>query len=60
MTDNSNLKRRVHERAAKTGESYTAARRQLVGSDQPSPKRVTIAVAQTTLRPDPTFICSAA
>jgi predicted amidohydrolase len=53
MTDNANLKRRVRARAAKTGESYTAARRHLVGGDESSPRRVVIATAQTVLHPDP-------
>ncbi len=52
MTDNANLKRRVRVRATKTGESYSAARRQLVGA-RCSPRRVVIATAQSVLRPDP-------
>ena len=32
MTDNANLKRRVRSRAAKTGESYTAARRHVAST----------------------------
>lgn len=52
MTNNANLKRRVRERAAKTGESYTAARQHLVAPEERATKMV-IAVAQTALRPDP-------
>ena len=52
MTNNANLKRRVRERAAKTGESYTAARHHLVAPEERATKMV-IAVAQTALRPDP-------
>ncbi|MGP0049067.1 MAG: carbon-nitrogen hydrolase family protein, partial [Solirubrobacteraceae bacterium] len=53
MTDNANLKRRVRSRAAKTGESYTAARRHVVSTDETLPRRVVIATAQSVLRPDP-------
>ncbi len=53
MTENANLKRRVRARAAKTGESYTAARRHMVATDETSPRRVVIASAQSVLRPDP-------
>jgi predicted amidohydrolase len=49
MTANRNLKQRVRARARKTGESYTAARRQL--ADQPS--SITVAAAQLPLLPDP-------
>jgi predicted amidohydrolase len=51
MTENRNLKRRVRERSARTGESYTAARRHLV-PDRPA-RRIVIATAQVELRPDP-------
>ncbi|MFE6736755.1 carbon-nitrogen hydrolase family protein [Microbacterium sp. NPDC057650] len=53
MTKNSNLKRRIRARSAHTGESYTSARRHLVGSDEPEGRRITVAVAQTTLHDDP-------
>jgi hypothetical protein len=53
MTENANLKRRVRARAAKTGESYTAARRHVLSVDQAEPRRVVIATAQSVLRPDP-------
>jgi predicted amidohydrolase len=55
MTQNGNLKRRVRARAAKTGESYTAALRQLRQTvpDRPEPKSVRLAVAQTSLFNDP-------
>jgi predicted amidohydrolase len=53
MTQNANLKHRIRERAAKTGESYTAARRHIVNSDEPTATHLMIAVAQTALRPDP-------
>ncbi|MFE6997674.1 carbon-nitrogen hydrolase family protein [Microbacterium sp. NPDC057659] len=53
MTKNSNLKRRVRERSARTGESYAAARRSLVGPDDPAGRRITVAVAQTALDDDP-------
>ena len=53
MTENANLKRRIRARAAKTGESYTAARRQLLGANEHSPRRVLIATVQSVLRPDP-------
>ena len=53
MTENANFKRRVRARAARTGESYTAARRHLVGPGRTSPRRVVIATAQSVLRPDP-------
>ncbi|GAA4141529.1 methyltransferase domain-containing protein [Leifsonia shinshuensis] len=38
MTRNRNLKRRVRLRAAKTGESYTSARRQLIPDEPPASK----------------------
>ncbi|UXN58763.1 carbon-nitrogen hydrolase family protein [Phyllobacterium zundukense] len=55
MTQNGNLKRRVRARAAKTGESYTAALQHI---RQPSPedlaiRSVRIVVAQTSLFNDP-------
>ena len=53
MTENANLKRRVRARAAKTGESYTAARRHVLGVDHAEPRRMVIATAQSVLRPDP-------
>ncbi len=54
MTENANLKRRIRERAARTGESYTAARRHLVNDPaDPTPASMTVAVAQTVLLPDP-------
>ena len=49
MTANRNLKQRVRARALKTGESYTAARRQLAGG----PRSMTVAAAQLPLLPDP-------
>jgi predicted amidohydrolase len=52
MTKNANLKRRVRERASRTGESYTAARRHVAAPDEPATTMI-IAVAQTELRPDP-------
>jgi predicted amidohydrolase len=58
MTTNKNLKRAVRARAAKTGESYTSARRHLVADpvgppevDPHTPMR--IAVAQSVVRGDP-------
>jgi predicted amidohydrolase len=56
MTRNARLKARIRQRAEKTGESYTAARRHLVEPDPAKvrePVRLTVAVAQTVLRPDP-------
>lgn len=57
MTDNRNFKRRVRARAAKTGESYTAARMHVlpkVTSDAtPEVRRLRLAVAQTTYADDP-------
>jgi predicted amidohydrolase len=56
MTAHRNFKQRVRARAAKTGESYTAALRHFRptprGEDMPEPLR--IAVAQSTVREDPT------
>jgi hypothetical protein len=51
MTTNRNLKRRIRHRAAKTGESYTAARRQLTPGEAVRAMRV--AGAQLPLNPDP-------
>jgi predicted amidohydrolase len=57
MTQNGNLKRRVRARAAKTGESYTAALRHVrqTSADhlEPETKSVRLAVAQTTFFNDP-------
>lgn len=57
MTENSNLKRRVRARAARTGESYTAAlrhvRRTSPDGSVPDAATLRLAVAQTTLRDDP-------
>jgi predicted amidohydrolase len=57
MTANGNLKRRVRARAAKTGESYTAALRHLrpVPGEAPAGAAagLRLAVAQTILRGDP-------
>jgi predicted amidohydrolase len=53
MTEDANIKRRIRARAAKTGESYTAARRRVVEADESSPRLVLIATAQSVLRPDP-------
>jgi predicted amidohydrolase len=55
MTANKNFKRRVRARAAKTGQSYTAALRHLRSTPQKDhlPKHIRLAVAQTTLREDP-------
>ena len=58
MTANGNLKRRVRARAAKTGESYTTALRHFRasprGEQMPEFESLRIAVAQTTVRDDPT------
>lgn len=54
MTQNGNLKRRVRARAAKTGESYTAALQHIRGiPDAPLSNSIRIAVAQTSLFNDP-------
>ncbi|TSE14144.1 carbon-nitrogen hydrolase family protein [Mesorhizobium intechi] len=55
MTQNGNLKRRVRARAAKTGESYTAALRHVRPTlpDRSEAKSVRLAVAQTSLFNDP-------
>ncbi len=62
MTAHRSFKRRVRARAAKTGESYTAALRHFrptpVGEDMPevNQKSLRIAVAQSTVREDPTDV----
>ena len=57
MTQNSNFKRRVRARAAKTGESYTTAlshiRRNSPTGLTPEARLVRLAVAQTTVYDDP-------
>ncbi len=54
MTGNRNLKRRIRGRAAKTGESYTAARRHLVNAPGSGTRQgMLLAVAQMPLNPDP-------
>jgi predicted amidohydrolase len=57
MTVNRNLKRQVRARAAKTGESYTAALRHVrpapAAPARPEAAGLRLAVAQTTLRGDP-------
>ena len=54
MTQQKNLKRRVRDRAAKTGESYTAALRHIrQPSDRPDPRSIRLAVAQTHHFNDP-------
>jgi len=57
MTDNRNFKRRVRARAAKTGESYTAARMHVLSRSTsdgtPEARRLRLAVAQTTYADDP-------
>ena len=57
MTQNGNFKRRVRARAAKTGESYTAAlshmRKSEPADPTPSVRLVRLAVAQTTPYVDP-------
>jgi predicted amidohydrolase len=57
MTANRNFKRRVRARAAKTGESYTAALRHFrtAGVGEPMPKNTTLrlSVAQLEVQPDP-------
>jgi predicted amidohydrolase len=57
MTANRNIKRRIRARAARTGESYTAARRHMVRPG-PAPEAaesgpLRLAVAQTVVRHDP-------
>ncbi|WP_116949468.1 carbon-nitrogen hydrolase family protein [Jiangella endophytica] len=60
MTAHRNLKRRVRARSAKTGESYTAALRHVRpvrgGDDDPPGAALRIAVAQSTVRDDPTDV----
>ncbi|CDZ42107.1 carbon-nitrogen hydrolase family protein [Neorhizobium galegae] len=60
MTQNGNFKRRVRARAAKTGESYTAAlshiRESAPGDPGPQARSVRLAVAQTTPYVDPRSI----
>jgi predicted amidohydrolase len=56
MTANRNLKRRIRDRAARTGQSYAAARHQMLGMPAPAGqarRALTVAVAQVPLRPDP-------
>lgn len=57
MTADRNLKRRIRARAARTGESYTAARRHVVrpsaAPDAAGPRPLRLAVAQTVVRHDP-------
>jgi predicted amidohydrolase len=56
MTANRNLKRRIRDRAARTGESYAAARHQVLGVSAPAGpvmSALTVATAQVPLRPDP-------
>lgn len=54
MTGSRNLKRRNRARAAKTGESYTAARRHLVNEPgSGTGPGMVVAVAQMPLSPDP-------
>ena len=57
MTNNSNLKRRVRARAAKTGESYTTALKHSLPATTHEPtvelRTVRLAVAQTIQRRDP-------
>jgi predicted amidohydrolase len=60
MTADRNLKRRIRARAARTGESYTAARRNVVRpraalpvGEEPEPRPLRLAVAQTVVRQDP-------
>src|SRR5437762_5959929 len=57
MTANRNFKRRVRARAAKTGESYTAALRHFRttprGESMPKSTPMRLAVAQLTVQPDP-------
>ncbi len=50
MTQNGNFKRRVRARAAKTGESYTAALHNIRQQpDRPALRSLRLAVAQTSL-----------
>ncbi len=60
MTNNSNMKRRVRARSAKTGESYTTALKHFLPTTthQPTPelRTVRLAVAQTIQRRDPSNV----
>ncbi len=56
MTTNRKLKSHVRARAAKTGESYTAARRNLIA--EPVPATMTVAAAQMPLSPDPADVAA--
>jgi uncharacterized protein YndB with AHSA1/START domain len=47
MTTQRTFKRRVRERMAKTGESYTAARRMLIAAGEPPPVAVAVAYEPT-------------
>lgn len=59
MTQNGNLKRRVRARAAKTGESYTAALQHVrQPSDALAIRSIRMAVAQTSLFNDPRDIAA--
>jgi predicted amidohydrolase len=59
MTQNGNLKRRVRARAAKTGESYTAALHHIrQAGDPPATGTIRLAVAQTPLCNDPRDIAA--
>lgn len=59
MTENKNLKRRVRARAAKTGESYTAALRHIrQPADSSSLQSIRLAVTQTSLSNDPRNIAA--
>lgn len=59
MTQNGNLKRRVRARAAKTGESYTAALQHVRKPPiEPAIHSLRIAVAQTSIFNDPRDACA--
>jgi predicted amidohydrolase len=59
MTQNGNLKRRVRARAAKTGESYTAALQHIRQPNiEPGVRSIRMAVAQTSLFNDPRDVSS--
>jgi hypothetical protein len=64
MTSNGNLKRRVRSRAAKTGESYAAARRHFhsaqPGDARPGLPLLKLATAQVVVRDDPATPASCA
>ena len=57
MTAGKNFKRRVRERARRTGESYTAALRHFRtaprGESMPENATMRLSVAQLTVQPDP-------